>query len=145
MNFWEKANTFRPPLVRMMARKGNRPMTAIEVADASIYLMPATVEAITQSLDWRGIDIHQMQSYLVACNMDFCDIGVGGDMRRAENYFKRTNGRPQFDHLRRSPEWKTYWKPLMTRWRRGYGVVTANSDIWPPLRDALMRLTILIK
>ena len=44
-----------------------------------------------------------------------------------------------------STEWKTYWLPLMIRWRKSHGVVNKNSTLWPPLRDLLMRMNPLIK
>ena len=134
IDFWTKSLIFSPALVRMMARKkGGKPMSALDVADASIGLTPAQVEAISQSTSWEHIDLPTMREYLTACSLDFCDAA---QCRRAILYLK---SKPNFEYLRVSPEWKTYWLPLMIRWRKSCGVVTKELDIYPPLRALLLR------
>jgi hypothetical protein len=60
-------------------------------------------------------------------------------MHRASEYLK---SRPTFEHLRRAPEWKSYWLPLLVRWRKSYGFV--NKNHWPPLRDLLIRMSAIL-
>lgn len=133
--FWAKTEIWTPPLCRMVARKKrNVPMSVLDIADASLKLTPAQVESISQSTEWSHIDVETMRDFVTACGIDFCDWA---QMHRACEFIR---SKPGFSHLRRSPEWKTYWRPLMIRWRKSYGVVTPKSDIWPPLRDLLIRL-----
>ncbi len=144
MTFWQRSEIYSPCLVRMLARKsggrgtGKRPMTWMEICDRST-LGPAQIEAVSQSTDWNQIELPLMQDFLIGCGVDFCDRS---QMHRADEYLR---SRPRFEHLHRSPEWKAYWLPLMIRWRKSHGDITKTSDVWPPLRDLLIRLNPLLK
>ena len=140
MNFWARSEIYSPALVRLLARKkGGRPLTWIEICDQSIILTPPQVEAFSQATKWHDIPLAEMRAYLEGCGLDFCNWS---QCHRADEYLK---SRPNFEHLRKSSDWKTYWLPLLIRWRRSHGSVTKTSDIWPPLRDLLIRLTLIAK
>ena len=140
ISFWKKTEIYSPALCRLMARKkGGRPMGTLDICNAATSLTPAQVESISQSTDWSHIDIGAAEDFLKAVRMDFCSWA---DMHRASEYLK---SKPTFEHLRKSPEWKSYWLPLLVRWRRSFGFVNKNQPIWPPLRDLLIRLTPIMK
>jgi hypothetical protein len=139
ITFWQKSEIYSPALCRLMARKkGGKPMTTLDICNAATSLTPAQVESISQSTDWSHIDIVTAEDFLKAVSMDFC---CWADMHRASEYLK---SRPTFEHLRRAPEWKSYWLPLLVRWRKSYGFVNKNQPIWPPLRDLLIRMSAIL-
>ena len=108
LNFWQCGKTFPPILVRLLAKSGARPMTTQEIAEIS-KLPPATVEAISMSVSWDGIDIPTAFAFLHACRMDFCKKS---DMHRARDYLRR----PRWVYLRKSKQWRTYYQPMMRRY-----------------------------
>ena len=139
LSFWDRAHIYTPPLVRMMARKNGQPMDFMDLCDKSVVLDPVTVETVTKSPSWDGVHFETMREFLAAAGMDFCDWP---SMHRADEYIR--NG-PTFIHLRRAPDWKTYWLPLMIRWRKGYGIVSKTSPVWPPLRELLMKTNLILR
>lgn len=140
ISFWKYASIYPPCLCRLMARTGRKgaaqPMGLLEIAQAA-HMSPAMVESISQSTSWNDINVFSMHRFLLATKMDFCDWR---DMRLATAYLR---SKPNFEHLRKSPEWKTYWLPLMIRWRKSCG--TADLNTWRPLRELLTRLDPLLK
>lgn len=76
------------------------------------------VEAISASTSWAGIDIPTYIAFTKACNLDLMN---SGQCKRNEVFLngKMENGQrqpPQFQHLKRDPNWETYYKPLMERY-----------------------------
>lgn len=138
MTFWQRSKLFSPALIRLLARskRYGAPISAVEIAQRS-GLHRVMVEGISQNCDWESIDLPTMQLFTQACHFDFC---ATADMRRAEDYLRR---KPSFRHLRTSPDWKSFYLPLMTTWRRSYPPVPP-SDTWPPIRNLLVRLNYLL-
>lgn len=110
MSFWTKAEEFPPILVRLLARRRHGPpLTDEEISRASgipIY----QVFLISQSLDWKGIDIPTMRAFLQACGLDF------EDWRQMDRVKRYGHSRPTWQYLRKSPLWKPYFEPLMNRY-----------------------------
>ena len=145
--FPQRLNDFPPILCRLLARnKNGPPLTAVEIADRSTQtpgvkspLVPVQVENISQCINWEKIHILDALAFMYGCRVDLTDAK---EFRRIKDYLSK---KPNFRFLRQSPEWKSYWLPLMKRWRKSHGIVTKESDIWPPLRDLLMRTNLLVK
>lgn len=140
MKLTERLEIFRPILVRLMARDGiyGGPMDNFDIARNAGMLEPA-VEAISRSIAWDGIEVYQMIHFCRACGIDM-DNTVS--LRRACDYLRKN---PSFSHIRKTGAWETYYKPLMIKWRKSYGIVKPDADIWPPLRRLLIRLNPLLK
>jgi hypothetical protein len=135
LTFWDYCDNFPPILCRLLARhRYNRPMTTDEIAKQSGCLSAAEVEAISKATDWKPIKVVEMQAFLRGCKLDFCDPSA---MRRVRDYLTKF---PTFQYLRKSPQWKSYYMPLLLRWIQNYGIVTTDSPIWPPLRALLIRM-----
>ncbi len=108
--FWTRLNRYPPVLCRLLAReKRGRPLTTVEIAERS-GLPPAKVEAISASVSWEGVEALEMMRFIQACG---CDFDAQKDMRRVEDYLRK---RPKFTYLRRSPQWKNYYYPLVVKW-----------------------------
>lgn len=118
MTFWEKAEKFSPCVVRLMARHPwGMAMTDEEIADragVSVQL----VRVMSQLLDWHGVDMPTMRSFLRACHFDFEDRT---EMNRRLCYLKSN---PKWNHLRRSTEWQTLYLPLLRKWMTAYDRTT---------------------
>ena len=107
MTFWARADKFPPILVRLLAGR-KRPMTDTQIAQRS-GLPIAQVFHISQSVNWSGIDLPTMRSFLTACDVDFENPT---QMHRIDIYLRRAT----WQCLRKSPHWKTYFEPLMRRY-----------------------------
>jgi hypothetical protein len=137
MNFWTRAQLFNPQLVRLLARQRyGRALSTEEIAKAS-GLPLFDVYAIAQANSWEHIKHSQMHAYLVGCN---CDFEHRKTMERVDKYLM---SQPNLTYLKRNPEWKTYYLPLLIAWRTGYGE-TVDPKLWAPLRDLVVRLTPLL-
>lgn len=143
MNFYQRAESFPPILVRLLARTkpGGPPMTSREIADrmgkngaSALY-----VEEVSQSMGWGDFSHLRMKQFTTACHLDFCNPK---QMRRVDDYLRQG---ASLRHLRVHPLWKSYWLPMLLRWRGAYPVDLSKIDIHPPVRDLLARLTPLIK
>lgn len=117
-NFFERAKRFPPVLCRLLARRRHgSPLTTVEIAAAS-GLKPFVVEALSDATDWTGVDIFVLQKFTRGCGIDFTD---GHSMKRKTVYLrgKVQNGRrvpPSFAYLRRSPNWSSYYQPMVRRY-----------------------------
>jgi hypothetical protein len=108
--FWVRLNRYPPVLCRLLAReKRGRPLTTAEIAERS-GLPPAKVEAISASISWDGIEVEDMRRFVQACG---CDFDNQPNMRRVEDYLRK---RPKFTYLKRSPQWESYYCPLVVKW-----------------------------
>lgn len=118
--FWSRTISYPPILIRILARHpGGPPLTDEEISERS-GLSIARVSAIAESTTWDGITIPESRAYQQACGIDLCSYR---DMNRVGVYLR---SRPNFDHLKRTPIWKTHWKPLIQKWRRSFSA-TASS------------------
>lgn len=106
---------------------------------------------ISESMSWDEIPVSDMKRFLTATRCDpenrqqFKRIGDYLKGRRMNSQGKKRLRQPSFGHLRRSPDWKNYYLPLLVKWRRHYGPVTAQADIWPPVRELLIKYSPLLE
>jgi hypothetical protein len=96
VTFWKRAQDFPPILCRLLARrKWGRPLTDTEIADRTdrivgppgilVVLAPIEVGKIALSTSWKGIDVYDMQAFLIGCNIDFCNAE---QMKRIDSYIR---------------------------------------------------------
>jgi len=113
--FWSRVFNYPPILLRLLARppKG-KPFTTSELSARS-GLPPVTIEAISHQTDWTGIDVPTAHAFMRACNTDLADRN---HCRRIYMYLKTQPRTPlkRFSYLRRSPQWKPYYLPLIERY-----------------------------
>lgn len=142
MTFYQRASIYRPPLCRLLARHNGRAATLEQLAGRSQKshpLSPLRIDTIAKCDTWDHVPLADMQSFLFACELDFCHPA---QMHRADEYL-RTN--PTFLYLRKSPLWETYYLPLLKQWRNSYGKIDKNSQLWMPLKALLIRLSPMIE
>lgn len=110
--FWERLDRYPPLLCRLLARvPRGRVLETDEIASRS-GLTPIQVLTISSQLDWRGIDLPTARAFMVGCNTD---LSNRQHCRRIWMYLKAQPKKPssRFVHLRRSPNWTTYYLPLL--------------------------------
>lgn len=138
MTFWQRSEIYTPILCRLMAKDDGKAASSELLSRAchpSVQMTPHEIHLLSQSESWNSIPLATMRSFLHACNLDFCNPA---QMHRADEYLRRN---PTFRYLRADPLWESYYLPLLKRWRASYGKVTAESEIWLPVRKLLIRLT----
>tara|TARA_R110002051_G_scaffold323373_1_gene416783 strand:+ start:78 stop:428 length:351 start_codon:yes stop_codon:yes gene_type:complete len=114
MTFYNKANRFSPVLCRLLARKRyGRPLTSLELSDAS-GLSLVQVEAISQQVNWTGVDLYTLRKFTQSCGTDFSSRS---DMRRVSDYMRKS---PTFAYLKRSRNFREYYLPLISKWRAAH-------------------------
>lgn len=116
MSFWTRAKEFPPVFVRIMARhKRGDALTGEEIglrSDLTIW----EVTAISSSTSWDLIPFRQMERFVKACNLDFCDRA---QMRRLRAYaYANSKGkiRNKFAWLKRDPN-RDYFQHLIRIWQ----------------------------
>lgn len=120
VTFWEYAHRYPPILVRLLARKpSGEALGVAEILRAS-RLTYSEVECISQKMDWSGVDLPTMQSFLSGCRLDFCDRKT---MNRVNTYLRQ----PKWLHLRRHPLWATYYSPMFER-LHAFATTTTTSN-----------------
>lgn len=143
MTYLERINNFPPILVRLLARKRyGPPLTTEEISDRTrnpnaqcqYFLSPAEIEEISKCIDWTRISLLSSLSFQLGCGIEFHDNTA---MRRVNDYLTR---KPTFRYLRASPLWKSYYLPLLIRWRKSY---PADLKQLPPNHLAPHMLAIL--
>ena len=141
MTFYERAASFPPILVRLLARTkpGGPPMTSKEISIRMESESAPFIEALSWTTSWEPYSIHEIRQFTTACHLDFCNPK---QMRRVDDYLRQG---ASLRHLRVHPLWKSYWLPMLLRWRGAYPVDLSKTNIHPPVRDLLARLTPLIK
>lgn len=143
MNFTERLQCFPPILCRLLARVDGRPKTFDQIAhdsgampDIINMLSPGEIASISRLTNWKGFSVHQALALQRGTVGTFDNTQA---MRRLDNYLRH---RPTFAYLRRSPEWETYYKPLLIHWRNCYPYNITPTDMpHPHLRQVLNRLT----
>lgn len=114
-NVWQLFDEYPPILVRLLAR-GSRggPLSAQQIAMRN-PLFPYEVEAISQQTSWAGVPVDKAIAFLKACGVDFADRR---QMRRIRQRLLKEPKTPggRFAYLKRSPEWESYFKPLLQRY-----------------------------
>jgi hypothetical protein len=136
MAYLERVLNFPPVLVRLLARRRyGAPLTTEEIALASGALSSAEVEAISRETSWRGIRYDDALAFQRGCGIEFHK-----SMRRVNDYLAK---RPSFQYLRTSPDWESYYKPLLVAWRRAYPASLDSVKLAPSIAALVKRLTIL--
>jgi hypothetical protein len=150
MNFFQRTQSFPPILLRLLARhKGGKPLTCHEIAERSgqpldICNTLSTMEVMemAKQTNWKGIGALEMFSFMRGCNLMLDDTAT---MRRVSDYLRKN---PNFEYLRVSPDWESYYKPLMIIWRSSYGdghISGQPLPTYPPVRELVKRLTPIMK
>jgi hypothetical protein len=118
VTFWDKASKFPPILVRLLARHkpNGKPITNKELSAITKW-SELRVAALSEQMDWAGVDIPTMRVFLRACRMDFEDAKA---MKRVDAYMRGylkngTRVPPRFSHLQNHPLWAAEFKPLSDR------------------------------
>lgn len=117
LNFWEKADRFPPAICRLLAKHSRSTPLSTEQLSRKTGLSPVQLLTISHQLDWRGVDLPTMKKFLDACGVDFENAR---QIKRITVYLKGRTCRghffpPRFDYLRKSPEWKPLFEPLLNR------------------------------
>ena len=92
------------------------------------------VDSISQQTSWRSIDIYTLQSFVAGCGFNFDDWRANN---RLDAYIRSV---PNFEHLRKSPQWATYYLPLLLKWRKSYPLDLTAIKLWKPMIGLLKRL-----
>lgn len=138
MTYHERIELFPPCLVRLLARthRSHQPESGGNIASRSMTkharLSTFEVESISQQTDWRRVTIYDAQAFIVGCGFDFCDTDSNN---RMDAYIR---SKPNFEYLRKSPDWTGYYMPLLLKWRQSH--TTLVTVKWRPMRDLLSRL-----
>jgi hypothetical protein len=141
MTFTERARTYPPILVRLLARDGSygRPLYLHEISSRA-GLGPEWIITLSERTTWNEVPFYTMLAFLRGCDLSFEDRLV---TRRMDDYIVKG---PTFKYLRSSDYWRDLYKPMMINWRKSYGIVMPDTpNIWPPLRRLLIRLNPLLK
>lgn len=110
---------FPPIACRLLAKHHyGHPLTSEEISHAS-GLTVGTVEYLSEQTSWDNVPVSWLQKFTAACRVDFFDSMA---MERVKHYLagRMKDGvrqPPKFGYLRRDPRWKTYYRPLLMRWR----------------------------
>jgi hypothetical protein len=136
--FFKRAEAFKPIFVRLLARhKNGPPMTDDEISSKS-GLPLQSIYDISWADEWRTNLIH-MQCFIQACEVNF---ESARQMNRVYYYLRN---KPNFEYLRKHPEWKKKWLPMMMKWRNLYPLKLEEEPEWKPIRDLLTRLSVMHK
>ena len=113
MTFYNRVDNLPPCLVRLLARKYGKAVTTEQLAEL-LHWNTWTTEALSQRTDWEAVDIYDLCQFTRACGVDFCNPR---QMRRIDDYLRKD---PTFQYLRVHPNWETYFKPLLKKWRAAW-------------------------
>jgi hypothetical protein len=115
---WNLLRRYPPCACRLFARtRGRKPrvLTTEEVAERAGLAVPVVL-ALSEMDNWQDVTIGQMRAFAGACGLDFGNRTV----MKQQNYYLslKTNGK--WSYLRRSPDWETYYLPLLMKWKECY-------------------------
>ena len=135
--FFQRADDFKPILVRLLARhKNGPPATDAELAEKS-GLQLQTIYDTSWSEKWCKLNV--MQAFIAACEVNF------ESARQMSRVYFYLRNKPNFEYLRHHADWKKRWLPMLIQWRNCYPIKLADEPHWKPLRDLLTRLNHLHK
>ena len=135
-NFYKLCQRFPPVLVRLLARKDGKVMTSSEIAEEQRKFDPRRVSVIQpEDTSWDNFTLEEVRNLTRACDLDFTDPKA---INRAECYLRKNNGHPTFKYLTSSPEWKTYYLPLLLRWRASMREIP--KDLPTPIQRLLAKI-----
>lgn len=142
VRFSQRLNDFPPCLCRLLARhRYGPPLTTDEIMQRSnvapglkVQLNPVQVETFSQSTDWKCIHILEALAFMYGCRVDLTDAK---EFRRINSYLSK---KPTLSYLRSHKNWKSYYLPLIVKWRKGYPEKIPEC-LSPHVRKLLVRLT----
>lgn len=119
---WKILSNHPPCLVRLLARrkltatsKQVRALSAQEVAIASGLTM-ARIQEISPMTSWDQVTVAEAERFVLGCGFDPLSAS---DRNRKTAYQRscKSSSRAQFSYLRKSPQWKSEFVPLISRLR----------------------------
>ena len=114
LTLWQKLTRFSPITCRLLARRTNAQGRPVAMSDADICslsrLTLAQVKHISWSESWDEIPVGEMRAFMSACGVD---VGSRHCVRLLGHYMRRGFA---FSYLRKHPDWKFTFEPLMKRW-----------------------------
>jgi len=114
-------------------------MTDDEIVKSVSGLSHFEVHTLSWRICWDGVAIDTMQLFLFGCH---CDFESRQDMKRIEDYLDKD---PTFSYLRRDPDWKIRWMPMLVAWRHNIAWALATGHAPPSILKLAQRLTPLLK
>ena len=117
LRFWDDLRSYPPILVRISARRsvgGNncRALSSEEIAITADIPLDRVLE-ISALPTWEEVTIGEAERFCRACNFDPTNPS---DIKRQREYARSCLTNPNrlpFQYLRRSPLWKTEFRPLV--------------------------------
>ena len=113
-NLYRNAERFPPKLVRLLARKDGKAMTLQQIA-AEAGLNIVQVTNTFEHPTWDEVTLSRLKRITRACRVDFTSRS---EMNRIETYLRSKNHKPSFKYLAKTPEFKTYYLPMLIDWRK---------------------------
>lgn len=117
MKLSAKLTRFPPIICRLLARRKVSATTVVPMTDAEICaasgLSIGEVKGLSWLKSWDGVGVDIMLAYSKACGVDFDDPI---SMKRNWAFLAKTGSAT---HLRRSPDWKTFYAPLSREAAKG--------------------------
>lgn len=138
LTFTQRLTSFPPILCRLLAHKGNKPVSAEDICAIS-NLTAIKVAALSSSHSWDTVDIGDAIRFQRGTVGAFDD---GEAMQRLDDYLRK---RPTLAYLRNSPDWQKLYRPMLIEWRNSYPAIMhfyiPHRGVW----ELLQRLTPLHK
>jgi hypothetical protein len=118
-SFYDLLEMFPPCQVRLLARERyGKPLTAEQIATSS-GLSQREVGLISQMVTWQDVDVEALRRFTHGCGLDLdkpASVKRKLVYLRGQHYTRVDRVPPSFRYLRRSPDWVTFYKPLIVKW-----------------------------
>ena len=117
LTFEERLRRYPPCLCRLLAKKPwGPPLSSADIANGSGGpLTAAAVDDLARRTSWGDVPLGQMNAFLAGCGIDLEDRRCFDRIERLLRGTVRKGRRcpPSLLYLRRHPEWKSYYLPLL--------------------------------
>lgn len=134
-DIFTKFDRFSPALCRLLARhKHGAALTTPEICVAS-GLNTMFVTQLSWQMNWEFVDVYFLRKFSLACGVDFAS---SKQMQMHHDFLEgpACGGiPPQFAHLKRSPDWNPFFKPLMQAWMRSLPHSPQYASYWKPMME----------
>lgn len=132
-DIFTRIDRYTPILCRLLARVPNgRPLTTEEIC-AKSGLNSMFVEQLSMQTNWDFVDVYFLRKFSLGCTVDFANTRR---MRVIQDYLEgpHPGGHPpQFSYLKRSPDWKGFYQPMMQKWMRSLPASAQYETFWKPM------------
>ena len=113
---WQKFEEFPPIVCRLLARQvvdacAVRALSNAEIAKSS-GMTELEVQSLSHLTSWDDVPVGKMRRFMSACNVD---LNSRSNLRLHVAYIRST---ASWKYLKRSPEWTTFFQPLMKAYVR---------------------------